>query len=177
MKNPFLKKIMTLLEKEVCQEELCKEVFSSHLFKPIHIDKKQELHHKHSNIASKCLKTQETILSEGVTVKGELKFEKQLRINGTFEGSLETEGKIIVGPSGVVKGDISLDEAEVHGKIIGNMNVKKLIVGPTAEIFGNIRAESLDFQKGAKLIGQIDIAPESSKIEIFENDTAMQNLG
>jgi|GEM_PF-1303577 len=177
MKNPFIKKLMTLLEKEVCQDEACKEIFPNHFFKPLSIEKKEGAIEKPLNVASKCLKPQETVLSEGVTVKGELHFDKQLRINGTFEGNLNAQGKVIVGPKGFVKGDITLEEAEIHGKVVGNINVKKLSVSSSAEIFGNITSSYLDFQKGAKLIGQIEIAPEEDKIELFNSDVVMQNSG
>ena len=176
MKHPFLKKLMNLLEKEVCQEDSCKEVFSPHYFKPLHSEKKEGME-KPINIASKCLKSHETVLSEGVTVKGELHFDKQLRINGCFEGHLKACGKVIVGPKGLIKGDIELDEAEIHGKVMGDIKVKKLSVAPTAEIFGNIYAQYFDFQKGAKLVGQIEITPSSDKIKLFEEPLALQNLG
>lgn len=164
MKSPFIKKIMNLLEKEVCQEELCKEVFSSQLFKPLHLDKKETL--EKSPLLQKT-SLQETILAEGVMVKGELRFDKQLRINGSFEGSLQTKGKLIIGSTGTIKGDIQLDEAEIHGKVLGNIHVQKLIVGASAQIHGNIYAQSVDFQKGAKLTGQIYIE-HGEKVAVFE---------
>lgn len=176
MKHPFLKKLMNLLEKEVCQEDSCKDIFSPHYIRPLQVEKKEGLEKPH-NIASKCLKPQETVLSEGVIVKGELHFEKQLRINGCFEGNLKAFGKVIVGPKGLIKGDIELDEAEIHGKVMGHIKVKKLSVAPTAEIFGNIHAEYFDFQKGAKLVGQIVIEPTSVKIQAYDETLALENLG
>ena len=77
MKHPFIKKIMNLLEKEVCQEELCKEVFSSQLFKPLTLDRKDvsvktAAAAKHSN--------QETTLAEGVIIKGSIKLKKLIKM-------------------------------------------------------------------------------------------------
>ena len=153
MKKPFLKKILNLLEKEICHEDIPKD---SH---PLHVFKKNPafFHDKSAYIASKCLKPQETVLSEGVSVKGELHFDRQLRINGNFEGFLCSPGKIIVGPSGSVKGDIELDEAEIHGKVLGNITVKHLFLSSTARVLGNIKASSLHIEKGAKLTGQVEI--------------------
>jgi cytoskeletal protein CcmA (bactofilin family) len=170
MNHPFIKKIMNLLEKEVCQEELCKEVFSSHLFKPIHFEKKETTE---KSLAAAKSSLEETILAEGVMVKGELHFDKQLRINGSFEGSLQTNGKVIVGEKGSIKGNISLDEAEIHGKIVGNIRVHKLLVGASAQIHGNIYAQSVDFQKGAKLVGQIFIE-SAEKLAAFEDEAMLQ---
>lgn len=179
MKTPFLKKLVKILEKEVCQEELPKENNPLHCFKPFQIEKKSSSHYKPANIASKCLKSHETVLSEGVCVKGQLQFEKQLRINGSFEGSLHAQGKLIIGPTGVVKGDIHLDEAVIFGKVIGNITVTTLTIGPTAQILGNIHTQHLDFQKGAKLVGNVDIDPSlpSSDTLSFEHASALQNSG
>jgi cytoskeletal protein CcmA (bactofilin family) len=174
MKNPFLKKLINILEKEVCQDELPKEQNPLHCFKPFQIEKKSSAHDKPANIASKCLKSQETILSEGVCVKGELHFEKQLRINGSFEGSLHAQGKVIIGPKGCVKGDIHLDEATIYGIVIGNITVNKLTIGPTAQILGNVHTQQLDFQKGAKLVGNVQIDPGMTSADalVFEQEVA-----
>lgn len=179
MKNPFLKKLINILEKEVCHEELSKDHHPLHSFKPFQIDKKSSSHDKPANVAAKCLKPQETVLSEGVAVKGELHFEKQLRINGCFEGSLHAQGKVIIGPTGVVKGDIHLDEAIIYGRVVGNITVNKLTIGPIAQIVGNIHAQHLDFQKGAKLVGHVDIDPglPASQDLTFEDDLVLQNSG
>ena len=179
MKHPFLKKLISLLEKEVCHEEIPKDSYPMNFFKPFQIDKKSLFHEKPSNIAAKCLKSQETVLSEGVSVKGELYFDKQLRINGSFEGSLHTQGKLIVGSSGIIKGNIHLDEAEIHGKVIGDITVTKLTVGPTAEIVGNIQVQFLDFQNGAKFTGHllVDSVLSSNATPIFEEDVVLQNSG
>lgn len=173
MKHPFLKKLISLLEKEVCQEELPKEAYPMNFFKPFQIDKKSLFLDKPSHVAAKCLKAQETVLSEGVSVKGELHFDKQLRINGSFEGSLHARGKVIVGPNGIIKGNIHLDEAEIHGKVLGDITVSKLTVGPTAEILGNIQTEALDFQGGAKFTGHLHI----NSSPFLEEDAVLQNSG
>lgn len=170
MKNTFLKKLVNLLEKEVCQEELPKEL-PAHLFKTLQLDKK-DLPSKPINVASRCLKNQETVLSEGVCVKGELHFEKQLRINGCFEGSLKAKGKVIVGPNGSIKGDISLDEAEIHGKVFGNVHVNKLHISATGHVIGDIHAHSVDIQQGAQIHGHLQISRH-----VVEIEEVLQNLG
>lgn len=173
MKHPFLKKIMNLLEKEVCQEEICKEVFSSQLFKPLTLDRK-EVSVK-TPTAAKHL-SQETTLAEGVIVKGELHFDRLLKLNGSFEGSLQARGKVIVGCTGMIKGDIHLDEAEIHGKVIGNIRVRNLVVSASAYIQGNIYAQSVDFKKGAQLNGQIFI-DKSDKLAAFDEAAMLQVSG
>jgi len=175
MKNPFLKKLMSILEKEVCQEDLLKESHPLHHLKPFALDRRS--HDKPLNIAARCLKPQETVLSEGVAVKGELHFEKQLRINGCFEGSLDAKGKLIIGPSGVIKGDVRLDEAVIYGRVVGNITVNKLKIGSTAHIEGNIHTQHLECESGAKVIGRVDIDPGLPAIAELVEEESLQRSG
>jgi cytoskeletal protein CcmA (bactofilin family) len=185
MKHPFLKKLLSLLEKEVCQDEPAKEPSPSYFFKPFHLDKKSLFPDKPTHIIAKCLKNHETVLSEGVSVKGELHFDKQLRINGCFEGSLNAEGKVIVGPKGMIKGNITLTEAEIHGKVIGDITVSKLTLGASAEVLGNISTESLEILKGAKCQGHLHIDSKSHEsattsqdpITLFDEDPMLRSSG
>lgn len=176
MKNPFLKKLMTILEKEVCQEDLLKEQHPLYALKPFQLDKRS--HDKPSNIAAKCLKPQETVLSEGVAVKGELHFDKQLRINGCFEGSLHAQGKLIIGPTGVVKGNIHLDEAIIYGRVVGNITVNKLTIGSSAHIMGDIHTQCLACEPGAKVIGSVDIDPGlPAACDLIPEEEVLQRSG
>lgn len=156
MKTTFLKKIAALLEKEVCQKDSSntKNKYPLTHFQPIQLEKL-----KSTSIQNpmKPSKAKETILSSGVHVKGELSFEKQLRIQGTFEGNLQANGKVIIDPKGVVKGNILVEEAEIFGTVIGNVTVKKLIIGSEANISGDIKSELLTVHQGASFSGYLEV--------------------
>lgn len=100
----------------------------------------------------------ETTLGEGVTFKGELVFEKLLRIDGKFEGVLVSQGKIIVGPHGYVKSDIQLEEAIIEGTVDGNITVSgKLELRGGARIQGNIQAKTMIADEGVAIQGHVHI--------------------
>ncbi|MCH9630235.1 MAG: hypothetical protein S4CHLAM37_02290 [Chlamydiia bacterium] len=171
MKNSFLSKFVKLLNKEVCHEE--KPEKTSHpitSYKALPAYTNNPIAKKPANVAAKSLKPQETVLSEGVLVKGELHFEKLLRINGSFEGNLKASGKLILGVKGKVQGDVDLEEAEVHGKILGNITVNHLVIGPHAEVMGNIHAQTLTLHKGAKFSGRLEIDPEPTSNSIYQDE-------
>lgn len=175
MKNSFLSKFVKLLNKEVChQEKQQKPALPITHFKPLPVRPSCPAVKKPMNIAAKSLKPQETVLSEGVFVKGELHFDKLLRINGTFEGNLQAEGRLIVGAKGKVQGDIDLEEAEINGQVIGNISVNHLTIGPHANIIGNIRVQTLTYHKGAKFSGHLDVDPDTSEIESYTEETTYQ---
>ena len=102
----------------------------------------------------------ETVIASNVEIKGSLRFQKLLRIDGTFEGELHSAGKLIIGPTGSVKANIDLEEAFISGKVIGNISVKKrLVLRGKAEITGDITAPLLSVDEGVSIIGILHVVP------------------
>lgn len=104
----------------------------------------------------------ETVIGEHVTLKGTLSFQRLIRIDGSFEGELESQGKLVVGPKGFVKANLNLQEAFIAGKVEGDITVKeRLVLRGRAEIKGNITAPLLSVDEGVSIIGQVYVtAPE-----------------
>ncbi len=106
----------------------------------------------------------ETTLGEGVTFRGELSFERLLRIDGTFEGELLSQGKVIIGPKGKVKADLNLREAIIEGEVEGNIVVQeKLELRGDASIKGDIKAKSLSVDDGVEIVGVVQVTSMSSE--------------
>ena len=106
----------------------------------------------------------ETTLGEGVTFRGELSFERLLRIDGSFEGDLLSQGKVVVGPKGKVKANLNLREAIIEGKVEGNIIVQeKLELRGEASIEGDIQAKSLCVDEGVRIVGHVNITPSSTE--------------
>ena len=110
----------------------------------------------------------ETVIGEKVAIKGTLSFERHLRIDGSFEGELLSDGKLVVGPKGYVKADLNLLEAFISGKVEGDISVKKrLVLRGRAEIHGNIKASTLSVDEGVTIIGKVEVIPTASEEEDF----------
>lgn len=112
----------------------------------------------------------ETTVGEGVCIKGELEFERFLQIDGIFEGTLVSQGKLKVGPAGVVRSTIeNLSEATVEGVIEGDVSVTGLLeLRGRAKIYGNIKAGSLSVDDGVTIEGKVSVAPTMSFDEEYE---------
>lgn len=103
----------------------------------------------------------ETTLGEGVSFRGELSFERLLRIDGSFEGELLSQGKVIVGPRGKVKANLHLREAIIEGEVIGNIEVQeKLELRAEAKVIGDITAKSLTVDEGVQITGHVHVTFE-----------------
>ncbi len=100
----------------------------------------------------------ETTIGENVTMKGTLVFQRLLRVDGNFEGELQSQGKLIVGPQGCIKAHIHLEEAFISGKVEGNITVKnRLVLRGRAEITGNITCATLSVDEGVLINGHVQV--------------------
>jgi cytoskeletal protein CcmA (bactofilin family) len=98
----------------------------------------------------------ELVIGPTVSVNGKIAFQREIQIDGVFEGEFEGNGKIVIGRDGFVKADMNLQEANISGKVEGNITVKgRLILQSGAEVKGNITATSLSVEEGVSIVGQV----------------------
>ena len=94
-------------------------------------------------------------LGDGVTFKGSISVPQKLVIHGTVEGDLESR-ELFVGPTGVIKGNVRVDEADVLGKIFKNIEAKTCLrLGKTGQIEGKAVYGEIEIEKGGVLSGEI----------------------
>ncbi|MFH0855248.1 MAG: polymer-forming cytoskeletal protein [Candidatus Omnitrophota bacterium] len=102
-------------------------------------------------------KLEEKVLDVDASMQGTLSFKDavNLRINGKFEGTLETKGNLTVGPAAVVNADIIGDNIIIGGRAKGRITAKeRLTILPTAIVEGNIFPAKLNIAEGAILEGR-----------------------
>ena len=97
------------------------------------------------------------ILDVDARMQGTIVFKDpvNLRINGSFEGKLETRGSLTIGENANVKADIQGDKIVIAGKVVGNFTaLESISLIPPAVVQGNIQTPSLTIAQGAILDGQ-----------------------
>ena len=96
-----------------------------------------------------------TLISAGTTLKGDISSNSDLRIDGTICGNINSTSKIIVGTTGVVEGDITGNQADIVGKVSGNIKTKDLLqLRGDCVINGNLFAGKLQVEPTAIFNGQ-----------------------
>ncbi len=101
---------------------------------------------------------------------GEVQSEGNIRIDGKLEGTLNTKAKLVVGPTGIITGDINCLNANIEGRIDGKMIVKEVtILKSTAKIQGDIETKKLVIEEGAVFNGRVSMGAKLSKSST-END-------
>jgi len=96
-----------------------------------------------------------TLVSAGTTVKGDISSNSDLRIDGTIIGNVSSSAKIVIGASGSVEGDISGNQADIVGKVSGNIKTKDLLqLRGDCVVNGNVYAGKLQVEPTAIFNGQ-----------------------
>ncbi|MEO6039999.1 MAG: polymer-forming cytoskeletal protein [Saprospiraceae bacterium] len=90
-------------------------------------------------------------LVKGTVVEGTVRCDSDLRVDGTIKGKLTCKSKVIIGPTGVVEGEIDCQNAVIEGRFKGKLSVSELLnVRETAEVDGEISTNKLLVQSGAR---------------------------
>ena len=102
-------------------------------------------------VKSKKLKTMErNVVAKNTSIIGDIISEGDFRVDGSIEGTIKTNGKIIIGSEGFVKGKVSSSHADIEGKFSGELLVQEtLTLKSSAHISGEVVTGKLSVEPGA----------------------------
>ena len=99
-----------------------------------------------------------TLLAKGVELKGEIKVEDTVRIDGRLDGDVHTKGEVIVGEEGVVKGTITAGSLISSGRIKANVTATERVqLLKTAILIGEVHSPIMVMEEGSKFQGVSDM--------------------
>ena len=101
------------------------------------------------------------IITDGTLVKGDITATGDFRLDGTLEGNIQLNGKLVVGDSGVVNGNVLCQNANIIGTVNGNLSVKELLsLHASARVRGDILINKLSIEPGAVFSGKCRMIDE-----------------
>lgn len=119
---------------------------------------------------------EERVLDVDASMQGSMVFKDpvNLRINGRFEGTLNTKGSLMIGEQAVVDADIYGDSIVIAGKVNGNISaMKELKLIAPARVVGEVRTPILSVAEGAVIDGNIRmLAKDQPAMSTSANMTA-----
>jgi cytoskeletal protein CcmA (bactofilin family) len=87
---------------------------------------------------------------EGTIIKGDIISHADFRLDGELIGNFQSKGKIVIGPAGIVTGDIVCRNADIEGRFKGKIQVAEILnVKHKASIHGEVICEKLSVEPGA----------------------------
>ena len=94
------------------------------------------------------------IIGAGTTIEGDITTNGDMRIDGSLTGSINVKGKLVVGPSGMVEGEIICQNADVSGTIKGKIGVAELLsLKSSSKLNGDIITNKIAVEPGAAFSG------------------------
>ncbi len=116
-----------------------------------------------------------SIISEDMSIKGDVIFKGKIRIDGSVEGNVSGD-YFILGERGKVKGDVSVQTFICNGSVEGNVKAEKVVFKSTANLVGKVEAKELTVDSGAVIEGEFFVGKtrDASVIEAsFEKETVL----
>ena len=112
-------------------------------------------------------------ISAGTVIKGEILSPTDIRIDGTFEGRVQSKGRVVVGESAVLNGVFVCENIDLWGKVEGNLFVKDtLSLKEGCVVDGNLHIRRLAVELGATFNGNCKTITEAEFNKLAGVDAA-----
>lgn len=99
------------------------------------------------------------IIGSGTSIVGDVVSGGDIRIDGNLKGSVNTRGKLVVGPTGVIEGEVHCQNADISGTVKGNVQVTELLtLKATSKLSGDLVTGKLAIEPGADFSGSCSMA-------------------
>ena len=117
------------------------------------------------------------VLSSDVEIKGTIRFQKDLLIDGKVEGEINSDGVLTVGENADIRAEIKTKSITIYGKVQGNIVVsERCELKSKCTLQGNLKAARLIMEDGSTFIGKAEVSsgmnvkPASSRPEVVRHE-------
>jgi len=105
-------------------------------------------------------------LVEGTKIKGELQTDSNIRIDGEVIGNVQCTGKVVIGETALIKGNLTCGEADIEGRVEGDLIVDTLLVlREKSNIEGNITTQKIEVHQGAVFLGNCNMSGRPNQMK------------
>ena len=100
---------------------------------------------KNNDLSASC-----NTIEKNTNFVGDFNSESDFRVDGSFEGNIETKGKVVIGKHGNINGTIVCSSADIEGKFKGTIHVDDLLsIRSSGEVHGDVVMSKLIVESGA----------------------------
>ena len=112
-----------------------------------------------------------SIVGQGVLIRGQIRTEADIRIDGRVEGDISSSARVVIGTGGKVQGNIHAQQCDITGSVEGNLVIQDLLMlRENAEIKGDITAGKLSMEPSVVFNGKCIMGPAASPIVTMKSD-------
>jgi cytoskeletal protein CcmA (bactofilin family) len=106
------------------------------------------------------------LIAKGTRITGDIVSDGDLRIDGEISGNLETKGRLVIGATGRIDGEIRCKSSEISGTHKGKLFVIELLsLKASSNVSGEIVTGKLSIEPGAYFAGTCTMSDESTSNE------------
>ena len=103
-------------------------------------------------------------LSADVEIKGNIRFQDELIVDGKVEGEISSTGALSIQENARIRAEIKVGSVVVQGKVHGNITASQTIeLRAGSEVVGDIKAAVLTMEAGAIFVGRSEVGAPSSQ--------------
>lgn len=120
----------------------------------------------------------ESLIANGVTIKGNIISQGSMRIDGFIDGKMDIKSDLIIGENGHVKGELQAENAMLAGKVEGSLIVRQRCqISETGLMMGDITCSILSIEEGGTLHGasKMNYNRDSSDILLSDKIVSKEN--
>lgn len=111
-------------------------------------------------------------ITNGTVIKGNISANGDFRLDGTLQGNITLNGKLVIGETGTITGNIVCQNANIIGSVVGNLTVQELLsLHASARVKGDIIINKLSIEPGATFSGTCRMLDEVKKERQDEQPT------
>jgi len=106
------------------------------------------------------------MIAQGTSIVGDLISDGDFRIEGKLKGTITANGRIVIGETGEIEGQMSCKHADISGKVKGNIQVEELtMLKQHSQFEGNITTKQLSVEPGALFSGECQMGKLIKEID------------
>ena len=110
-------------------------------------------------------------IENGTSIIGDIKSNGDIRIDGSVKGNLNFKGRVIIGATGQITGEIYCKNADIEGKIEGKINVGELLTLKASSLIqGDIVTKKIAIEPGAKFTGNCNMTDATSSTQTVSEE-------
>lgn len=112
---------------------------------------------------------------EGTSIIGDIVSKADFRLDGELIGNFTSQGKLVIGISGVIKGEIVCNNADIEGIFQGKIKVLEVLnIKATAHIHGEVAVGKLSIEPGADFTATCTMLTNTKEVTAKDGKRAEQ---
>ncbi|MDX9883668.1 MAG: polymer-forming cytoskeletal protein [Prolixibacteraceae bacterium] len=116
----------------------------------------------HNEIDTKVI----NLISKGTKITGDIASDGDIRIDGELKGTIQCKGRLVVGDSGFIQGEIKCSSSEISGEIKGKLTVSELLsLKASSKVIGDMCTGKLAIEPGAVFSGSCQMGGDTKSNE------------